>query len=63
MAVTSMPFVRLPKARTSARVKQALEETGNTAKVMSLLVCSINIHICSSKPSEVQRGITEFGMF
>lgn len=34
MAVTLTLFVRLPKARTSARVKQDLRETENTAKVM-----------------------------
>lgn len=37
MAVTLMQFVRLPKAHTSARVKQALKEMENTAKVMCLL--------------------------
>lgn len=37
MAVTLMPFVRLPKSRTSARVKQALKEMENTVKVMCLL--------------------------
>lgn len=37
MAVTSMLFVRLPKARTSARVKQVLRETDINAKVPCLL--------------------------
>lgn len=37
MAVTLMLFVRLPKAHTSARVKQALKEMENTAKVICLL--------------------------
>lgn len=37
MAVTLMLFVRLPKAHTSARVKQALKEMENTAKVTCLL--------------------------
>lgn len=41
MAVTLMPFVRLPKAHTSARVKQALKEMENTAKVMCLLCIEI----------------------
>lgn len=40
MAVTSMRFVRLPRARTSARAKQALKETGNTVKVMCTLFVS-----------------------
>lgn len=37
MAVTLMLFVRLPKAPTSARAKQALKEMEPTAKVMDLL--------------------------
>lgn len=46
MAVTLMLFVRLPKAHTSARVKQALKEMENTAKVMCLLF----IEMCASYP-------------
>lgn len=34
MAVTLMLFVRLPRAHTSARVKQALREMENTVKVI-----------------------------
>lgn len=37
MAVTLMLFVRLPKARTSARVKQDLKEMENTARVRCFL--------------------------
>lgn len=33
MAVTSMLFVKLPRVRTSARVKQALKVMDITAKV------------------------------
>lgn len=35
MAVTLMPFVKLPRVHTSARVKQALKVMGITAKVTS----------------------------
>lgn len=43
MAVTLMLFVKLPKAPTSARVKQALKEMETTAKVMSVIgnVCYV----------------------
>lgn len=62
MAVTLMLFVRLPKAHTSARVKQALKEMENTAKVMCLLF----IEMCASYPVTktvcvCQGRITEFG--
>lgn len=40
MAVTLMLFVRLPKALTSAHVKQALKEMGNTVKVIVSSFCS-----------------------
>lgn len=64
MAVTLMLFVRLPKAHTSARVKQALKEMENTVKVICLLfvaaVCLFHIHICSPKPRHCQSMSTAF---
>lgn len=64
MAVTLMLFVRLPKAPTSARVKQALREMENTAKVMCLLSVELfdsHSYVWLPKSSECHSGITEFG--
>lgn len=61
MAVTLMLFVRLLKALTSAHVKQALKEMGNTVKVKCLFSVQLFVsHSTGYQPFKCQAEITEF---
>lgn len=55
MAVTLMLFVRLPKALTSARVKQALKEMGNTAKTLTSATWSTMVAVYTN--ATIYQGI------